>query len=109
MMNQIDSSQIEVIVRRIVDIIHPEKVVLFGSRARGDAHPGSDIDLLVIAESEESRHRRSIPLYGVLSDIFVPMDIVVYSPQEIQEWSGVRQAFVTAALREGKILYENND
>jgi predicted nucleotidyltransferase len=94
------------IVRRIVDTIHPHKIVLFGSRARGDARPESDIDLLVIADSAEPRHRRSVPLYGALSDILVPMDILVRSQQEVDEWSGVRQAFVTTALREGKVLYE---
>lgn len=95
------------IVRRIVDAIHPEKIILFGSRARGDVHPESDLDLLVIANSAEPRHCRSAPLYGVLSDILVPMDILVYSPEEVEAWSQVRQAFVTTAVREGRVLYEN--
>ena len=95
------------IVRRIVETIHPEKVILFGSRARGDARSESDIDLLVIAESSEPRHRRSAPLYGVLSDILSPMDILVYTPEGAREWSQVRQAFVTTAVREGVVLYEN--
>ncbi|MBC7226875.1 MAG: nucleotidyltransferase domain-containing protein [Thermoflexales bacterium] len=93
--------------RRIVEILHPRKVVLFGSRARGEARPNSDIDLLVIAESSEPRYRRAIPLYGALSDIPIAMDILVYTPEEVEEWSGVRQAFVTTALREGIVLYED--
>ncbi len=94
-------------VRRIVEVLHPRRVVLFGSLARGEARPGSDIDLLVIAESSEPRYRRAIPLYEALSDIPVPMDIIVYTPEEVEEWSGVRQAFVTTALREGIVLYED--
>lgn len=94
------------IVRRIVATVHPHKIVLFGSRARGEAKPGSDIDLLVIADSQEPRYRRSRPLYGALSDIMFPMDIVVYTPEEVEEWSQVKQAFVTTAVREGKPLYE---
>lgn len=94
------------IVRRIVDAIHPQRIILFGSRARGDARPDSDLDLLVIADSSEPRYRRAAPLYGALSDILIPMDILVYTPQEVEEWSGVRQAFVTTAVREGKVLYE---
>jgi predicted nucleotidyltransferase len=78
----------------------PLKIILFGSYARADARPDSDIDLLIIAESSEPRYRRAAPLYGVLSDIAVPMDILVYSPQEVQEWSGVEQAFVTTSIRE---------
>jgi predicted nucleotidyltransferase len=94
------------IVRRIVETISPQKVILFGSQSRGDARPESDLDLLVIADSTQPRYRRSAPLYGALSDILVPMDILVYSPQEVKEWSEVPQAFVTTAVREGKVLYE---
>ncbi|MEK7328299.1 MAG: nucleotidyltransferase domain-containing protein [Chloroflexota bacterium] len=104
---QVDDSLLDEIVRRIVEAAHPKKVILFGSRARGQARPDSDLDLLVIAESAQPRHRRSAPLYGVLSDILLPMDIIVYSPEEVKEWSEVPQAFVTTAIREGKILYEN--
>ena len=106
-MSQIDLELVNEIVHRIVNAIHPEQVILFGSWARGNARPDSDIDLLVIANSTQPRYRRSAPLYGVLSDILIPMDIVVYNPQEIQEWSQVRQAFVTTAIREGTIVYEN--
>jgi len=106
-MNRIETSLIEEIVRRIVETIHPEKIILFGSLARREARPGSDMDLLVIVDSKEPRYRRSAPLYGILSDILIPMDILVYSPEEVEEWSGVRQAFVTTAIREGKVLYEN--
>ncbi len=104
---QIDSRLMAEIVRRIVDVMHPEKVILFGSQARGEARPESDIDLLVIAKSNQPRYRRSAPLYGALSDILTSMDILVYSPEEVDDWSGVRQAFVTTAIREGKVLYES--
>jgi predicted nucleotidyltransferase len=106
-MAQVDAKLIDEIVRRIVGVIQPEKVILFGSRARDEARPESDIDLLVIAKSTLPRYRRSAPLYGALSDILISMDILVYSPEEVKEWSKVRQAFVTTAIREGKIIYEN--
>ena len=95
------------IVERIVKTVHPHKIILFGSRARGQAGPNSDVDILVIADSSEPRYRRSAPIYGVLSDISIPMDIVVYTPEEVTEWSQVRQAFVTTAIREGRVLYED--
>lgn len=106
-MNGIETSLIEEIVRRVVETVHPEKIILFGSQVREETHPGSDMDLLVIADSKEPRYRRSAPLYGVLSDVLVPMDILVYSPEEVEEWREVRQAFVTTAIREGKVFYEN--
>lgn len=102
-----EKALMEEIVRRIVATVHPHKIVLFGSRARGEGRPGSDIDLLVIADSDEPRHQRPRRLYGALRDIMLPMDIVVYTPEEIEEWSQVRQAFVTTAVREGKALYED--
>jgi predicted nucleotidyltransferase len=73
-MVQIDAELVDEIVHRIVETIRPEKVILFGSRARGDAQPESDLDLLVIADSTQPRYRRSAPLYGALSDILAPMD-----------------------------------
>ncbi len=94
------------VVRRIVDIADPKKIVLFGSHARGNSHAHSDIDLLVIMESQEPRYRRSAPLYGALSNLLTPMDILVYRPNEVEEWKNVPQAFVTTVLREGKTLYE---
>ena len=106
-MPQLDPKLIEEIVRRIVETVHPEKIILFGSLAREDARPESDLDLLIIAHSREPRYRRSAPLYGILSDILIPMDILVYSPEEVEDWSGVRRAFITTAIREGKVLYEN--
>ena len=94
------------VVRRIVELVHPEKVILFGSRARGEGGTRSDLDILGVAESDEPRYRRSVPIYGALSDILVPMDIIVYTPGEVDEWSDVPQAFVTTAVREGTVLYE---
>ena len=104
---ELDEKLMEKIVRRIVEKAHPEKIILFGSRGRGDARTESDIDILVISNSKEPRYRRAAPLYGTLSDILIPMDILVYSPEEVEEWSIVPQAFVTTAIREGRIIYEN--
>jgi len=94
------------IVRRIVETAQPEKVILFGSQARGDARPDSDYDVLVIKHSEEPRYRRSVPLYVALADLPVEVEVLVYTPEEVEEWSEVPQAFVTTAVREGTTVYE---
>ena len=99
-------SVVDDIVRRIVATVQPEKVILFGSRARSDARPSSDFDVLVIKESDEPRYRRSVPLYVALADLPVEVEVMVYTPEEVQEWSEVPQAFVTTAVREGKTIYE---
>ena len=106
-MNESEKRLLDEIVQRIMKVAHPRKIILFGSYARGEAGLASDLDILVIVDSAEPRYRRSAPLYGILSDILVPMDIMVYTPDEVEEWSDVRQAFITAAVREGKVLYED--
>ena len=93
-------------VKRIREATNPERIVLFGSRARGNARADSDYDLLVIKESDEPRYKRSAPLYTRLADLPVEVEIVVYTPEEVRDWSQVPQAFVSTALREGKVLYE---
>jgi uncharacterized protein len=101
-----DDALVEQIVKRIVAASHPEKVVLFGSRARGQEVPKSDYDLLVIKKSDEPRYRRAVPLYEALVGLLANVDIMVYTPEEVSEWSAVPEAFVTTAVREGKVLYE---
>lgn len=96
------------LVRRIVEAVDPQKIVLFGSRARRSHRPDSDIDLLVIKESTEPRYRRSVPIYGALGDMLVGVDkdIIVYTPEEIEQWRNASAHFVTTALRDGKVIYE---
>jgi predicted nucleotidyltransferase len=97
------------IVSRIQAAAHPERIILFGSRARGTPRPDSDFDVLVVQHSDEPRYRRAAPLYTALADVPAEVEVMVYTPSEIAEWSEVPNAFVTTALREGKILYEKRD
>src|SRR6266446_6652425 len=101
---------IQEIVRRIVEVAHPEKIVLFGSRARGDHRPDSDIDLLIIKESDLPRPQRAIPIYSALGRVPLAVDanVMVYTPSEVEDWSEVRGALVTTDLREGRVLYEKS-
>ena len=105
-MTPLNDELIQGIVRRIVETAQPEKVILFGSRARGDARPERDFDVLVIKPSDEPRYRRSVPLYVALADLPVEVEVMVYTPEEVEEWSTVPQAFNTTALREGTTIYE---
>lgn len=96
------------IVVRLVDALRPTKIVLFGSRARGDHRADSDLDLLVIMDSPLRRERRAAEVYNALIGAHLDTDIqaVVYTPEEIEQWKDVPAALVTTALREGKVLYE---
>lgn len=102
----VQSKLLNAIVERILRTEHPDKIILFGSRARGDARPGSDYDLLVVQESSQPRYKRAAHLYTALADLPVEVDVMVYTPQEVEEWSAVPAAFVTTAIHEGEVLYE---
>ncbi len=98
---------LERIVQRIVATAQPDKIILFGSWARGDARPDSDIDILVIKESTEPGYRRDAAIYLALAGLNAPVDVMTYTPEEVSDWSAVPQAFITTAVREGKVMYEN--
>jgi predicted nucleotidyltransferase len=97
---------VQEMVRRILEVGDPQKVVLFGSRARGDADPDSDYDLLVIEPSNAPRYKRAAKYRRALTGLYPAKDIVVWTPEEVNEWRDVPNAFVTTALSEGLVLYE---
>lgn len=101
----VTDEQIATVVRQILALGSPSKIVLFGSRARGTARPDSDLDLLIVEESNLPRYRRAQRYLRALIGIFPEKDVVVWTPQEIEEWARVPNAFITTALREGRVFY----
>lgn len=102
----ISEQKLSAIVRQLVSSLDPDKIVLFGSRARGDYRPDSDLDLLIVKDSPLPRHLRVRSAYAALRGSGVPKDLLWFTPAEIAEWSAVSHYISTRALREGKILYE---
>ncbi len=66
--------------------VDPDKIILFGSYAYGKTSKDSDLDILIIMKSDLPRYKRSIPVYMALSGMLIPKDIIVYTPQEVEEW-----------------------
>jgi predicted nucleotidyltransferase len=83
----------------------PVKIVLFGSRARGDATPDSDFDVLVVERDPADRHAEMVRLGRALRPLGMPFDIVVVSERYAQDWEGVEGSMVHAALTEGRVLH----
>jgi predicted nucleotidyltransferase len=72
------------IVRRIVDVARPDRIILFGSAARGEMGPDSDIDLLVVKSSVEHRRRLAQDIYMNLSGVGAGVDVIVVTPEDIE-------------------------
>jgi predicted nucleotidyltransferase len=101
----VPSDVIELAGRRLVAAARsPARVVLFGSHARGDAGPDSDLDFLVIEREVPDRHAEMVRLGREVRSLGVPVDIVVVSELYAAEWANVKNSIVHAALTEGREL-----
>lgn len=94
------------IVDRLVRQFHPLKIILFGSQARGDARPDSDIDLLVVLPHVENKHQAHVAMLRALGDLTMPVDIVISTPDELARRGHIVGPIFRPALREGKVVYE---
>ena len=93
-------------VRRIVERFHPERIILFGSHARGTAGPHSDVDLLVVMQPQGSKRRRAVEIHGLLAGMDVPKDIIVVTPEEFEAYRDAPGTVIRTAWQEGKTLHD---
>lgn len=93
-------------VHRIVSRFNPDKIILFGSHARGQAGPDSDVDLLIVMPSHGSKRERAIEIYGLLAGMGVPKDVIVVTPGEFEAYRDAPGTVIRTARQEGKVLYE---
>lgn len=100
----LDDKVLQEIVRRIVETISPDKIILFGSAARGEMGPDSDLDLLVI-KSCAHRRRTARRIERSLIGVRVPTDIIVAKPEDIDRCKDTIGLIYRPALKEGKIIY----
>jgi predicted nucleotidyltransferase len=96
-------------VRRIVEEFDPQKVILFGSYARGMAGPDSDVDLLVVMPVQGSRRQQRVAIRTALSGMGLAKDVFVVTPEEVKRYGDLVGSIIRPALREGKVLYERPD
>jgi uncharacterized protein len=93
------------IVKRVVKAAEPQKIVLFGSAARGTMGPHSDVDLLVIKGGKFDRWRLLTTIYHHLRDTDLAVDVVVVTPEEVERYRDTHCLVICPALREGKVVY----
>ncbi len=103
---------IEKIVRAVVEASDPERIILFGSAARGEVGPDSDVDLMVVQKESSfhggSRGEESSRIHQALRGFLVPIDILIVTPEEVEHWKGTTNHVIARSFREGRVVYSGS-
>lgn len=105
---RIPQAAIDQVVQQIVEQFKPQKIILFGSYARGNPRPESDVDLLVVMETPLREIQQAIQICQQI-DYRFGLDLIVHTPKYLAERVKMGDWFIRDILEEGKILYENHD
>jgi len=99
-------SALEKVVERIVQGVQPDKIILFGSHARGDYGGESDYDICVIKEGVEHRRKLAQKIHKLLYGLGVPVDVIVETPERFNELKADPFLVYREIARNGRVLYE---
>ncbi|OFW17286.1 MAG: hypothetical protein A3H27_02645 [Acidobacteria bacterium RIFCSPLOWO2_02_FULL_59_13] len=101
----VTTAKIRRLSRQIAEQFHPERIILFGSRARGRGHRDSDVDLLVVMRCKGHGARKAAEILNRVEPDF-PIDLIVRTPQELRRRLAQHDPFLGEVVERGKILYE---
>lgn len=99
---------LETVVKSLRDKYHPEKIILFGSLTRKNIAEGSDIDLLIIKETDKNPWERAREVESIV-ERKVPFDLLVYTPEEIRDRLKINDFFIEEIFEKGEVIYEEGD
>ena len=102
----LDQETLDEIIRRIVEVAQPEKIILFGSAARGGMGPHSDLDLLIVKEAQDLR-KLTAKVYRRLYGVGAAVDVIMVTPQDVERYKDSHALVIKPALREGRVMYES--
>lgn len=102
----LDQRALDDIVDRIVRTVAPEKIILFGSAARGEMNRHSDVDLLVVKDASDF-HKLTGEIYRSLYGVGAPVDVCMVTPDDVERYKDSHPLIVKPALREGRVVYES--
>ncbi|NOU16014.1 MAG: nucleotidyltransferase domain-containing protein [Bacteroidales bacterium] len=105
----IDSNKINEIAIRIAARFNPDKIILFGSYANGTQKEDSDLDLLIIQDSDLPPQKRGFDIRMSLIGAEIPFDILIYTKSEFEQEKNRRFSFLSTAIKNSKVLYERAD
>ncbi len=103
----IDQSTLDEITRRVVEVARPEKIILFGSAARGEMNRHSDVDLLIIKDGADALELMG-EIYMNLDGVGATVDAVVVTPDDVERYNNSDPVIIRPAPREGKVVYESS-
>lgn len=103
----ITQEQINEIADRIVEKFKPQKIILFGSYANGTPTDESDLDLMIIKDSDLASRQQNRTVRKILSDLGVPVDVIVKTPDEFQTYKDIIGTIIYPANKFGKVIYES--
>jgi predicted nucleotidyltransferase len=101
----LSQEKIDEIVRRIVEVARPDKIIMFGSAARGQMGYNSDVDLLVIKSGSFHRGQLTEEIYMNMFGVGQAVDIIVVTPEDVERYRDSFALVIYPALREGKVIY----
>jgi len=102
---QPSQEQLDDLIERVIAAVHPLRILLFGSTARGEAGRFSDIDLLIIVPDGSHRRKTAQLVYRHLLGFMIPVDVVVATPADLEKYKNSPGLIYRTALREGRELY----
>jgi len=106
----LEVDKVELIIANISDVLvqaaHPKRIILFGSRARGDAAGESDFDVMVVEENPPQRFAETVRLNRLLRALDAAVDLIVVSERMFEYWRDTPGNIYYEAARDGRVLYE---
>ncbi len=99
-------TEIDKLVRQIVARIQPKKVIIFGSYAKGTATMKSDLDIFVIMETHLPMANRADNLKSMLLSSLIPVDVHIYTPQEVEEYGKEQFSFINSVIKSGRFVFD---
>jgi uncharacterized protein len=104
-MSKVSQKVLDKIIQRIVEVAQPERIILFGSAAREEMGPHSDVDLLVVKSGEFDQSRLVGDIYMHLHGVGQAVDVIVVTPEHVEQYRNTHCLIIAPALREGKEIY----
>ncbi len=105
----ISALKINEVLHRITLNCNPERVILFGSYAHDNPNPDSDLDLLIVRQTDLPKHQRASEVRKFLYGMMIPMDLLIYTPNEFENEKYEKYSFLNSIISNSKVLYERKD